>query len=134
MQAILVLLGTMDDSHQLQVQAEPTAKKIIESPRSAVRKQYVGEQTWLLSNYFNYQRDPNDSISQHFGKLKEHRVELEQLGELQSDDMFQAVLLNSLPSEFSETVKAWDMCHPGMKTTEFLITKLFQRIDPIPQH
>lgn len=81
----------------------------------------------LPSNYFKTQKEPSDSLSQHVGKLKEIRASLANLGEPHSDEMFQVVLINSLPTEFGDVMRDWEMTHPDLKTTEFLLNFLQQR-------
>lgn len=55
------------------------------------------------------------------------RATLANLGENQSEEFFQVVLINSLPSEFGDFLGTWEMMHPSMKTTEFLLTCLQQK-------
>lgn len=73
-------------------------------------------------------------MDEHIGKMKELRARLISLGETISDDLFQVVLIHSLPSEgYSDLLRTWEMTHASLKTTEFLISCLHRREAEKPQ-
>lgn len=120
MQAVLILLETMDDAHKIQVQAEETSRDIMKALERQYENNSISNKFRLLSNYFKYSKPPQESVSQHIGKMKEMRAALANLKEEHSDDMFQVVLLHSLPSEYSDIMKTWEITHPSLKNIELL--------------
>lgn len=94
--AVLILLDAMDTAHKIQVQAEVTARQIM----SCLERQYANasaaNKLRLLVGYLRFTKAPNDTINQHYGKLKEQRAALANLGETHSEEFFQVILINSL--------------------------------------
>lgn len=127
LQAILILLDAMDDGHRLQVQAEATAYAIMKNLDRQYANRSLATKHRLLSNFVRHSKSPSDTLNQHVGKLKELRAALANLGERFTEDFFQVVLINSLTSEFGNILEQWEMMHPSMKTTEFLLNMLQQR-------
>lgn len=82
---------------------------------------------YLVSNFFTYRKKARLNINQRFAKLKEMRAALTNLGQLLSEEMFQAIVIDSLPQEYRDVMKPWETIHPDMKTTEFLINFLQNR-------
>lgn len=68
------------------------------------------------------------------GKLKELRSALENLGERFTEDFFNVILINSLPPEYGNFLDQWEMAHPSMKTTEFLLSILQQKEQSFAQN
>lgn len=81
MMAMLILLETMDEGHQIQVQAETTAKQIMDS----LSRQYADESATskgrLLVSYLTTKKSPQDTMARHLGKMKEIRAALINLGD-----------------------------------------------------
>lgn len=127
MKAVLLLLETMDEAHKIQVQAEPTARKIMLSLEQQYASSSENNLHCLLSTYFNFKKNPADSIFQHVGKLKELRARLASLREIQSDNMFQVNLINSLREGYKDVMLTWNSTPPTLKTTELLINILQER-------
>lgn len=127
MQAVLILLETMDDSHKIQVQAEETARAIMLSLERQYANNTVSNKFRLLSNYFKYTKSNADTVSQHIGKMKEMRAALANLKETHSDDMFQVILIQSLPDEYGDIMRTWEITHPTLKTLELLYNLIQQR-------
>lgn len=67
------------------------------------------------------------SVNQHVAMLKEKRAALANMKEEVSDDLFQVVVINSLPSNFGDILREWEMVHPSMKNIEFLLSLLQTR-------
>lgn len=74
-----------------------------------------------------------DSVSEHVGKMAELRSTLEELGEKQSDALFQVTLIASMPSQYSNLLEVWEMSHPDMRTTANLISRLLKREEDLKQ-
>lgn len=127
LQATLLLLEAMDDSHKLQVQAEPTAKAIIANLDRQYANRSHATKHRLLSEFMLCKKDPSDTLNQHVGKLKEMRAALINLGERHTEEFFQVVLINSLTAEYGNFMEHWELMHPQMKTTEVLINVFSQK-------
>lgn len=126
MQAILILLGTMDDAHKIQVQAEPSAKAIMKNLELQHANTSISNKHKLISNFFKYVKPAGESLNLHIGRMKEMRATIVNLGESISEDLFQIALIHSFP-EFPDVLRQWEVTHPSMKTTEFLVATLNQR-------
>ena len=127
MQAILVLLETMDEAHRIQVQAEPTAKDIMTCLETQYENRSLANKHRLLSTFLRQQKEPTATISQHIGKMKELRAALANMKETYSEDFFQVILINSLPAEYGNLMEQWELVHGSMKNTEFLTSLLHQK-------
>lgn len=130
-QATLVLLETMDDSHKLQVSAEPTARLILKNLERQYANQSEMSQHRMLSNFFGCKKIPEENLNQHVNRLKEMRAALANLGQALTDEVFQVTLINSLPKEFGDVMRAWELVHPSQKNLEFLLNYLQQRDEDI---
>lgn len=131
MQATLILLGAMDDSHKLQVQSERSAKKIVDGLARQYCSASAASKHKALSNYLTCKKSPTDTMSEHIAKVKEMRAALAEIGDTHSDDVFQVTLINSLPEEYGDFMEIWDMTHSSMKTNEFLCERLTRREEEI---
>lgn len=127
MNAVMILLSAMDDSHRIEVQAESTAKAIMKSLERQYQDSSAASKHRLIRNFFNYKKEENMTINQHVAKLEEMRAALANMSEIFSDYLFQVVIINSLPSEYGDMLKMWEMVHPSMKTVEFIMSTLQTR-------
>lgn len=127
MAATLLLIEAMDDAHQEQVEAEPSAKAIMASLERQYANRSVATKHRLLSDFLKSTKESTDTLNKHIGKLREKRNALHNLGEEFTEDFFQVVLINSLPQEFGNFLELWELMHPSMKNTEFLIEVLTQK-------
>lgn len=126
LQAMLVLLETMDHNHKMQVQTEKTAKSIMEFMVSQYEDSSAINKHRLLSKYFTYKKETSDNLHQHLSKLKEMRATLANFGWTQPDDVFHIIVINSMPGK-DDILKTWDLMHPSQRTTDFLVHCLKQK-------
>ena len=77
--------------------------------------------------YNRYVKQPEDSISQHLGRMDEMRNQLTDLGEKQSEAVYQVTLIGSLPAEYASIMEIWELTHPEMRTTQNLVARLLKR-------
>lgn len=131
LQASLLLLETMDIEHQNFVQAESTARGMMDVLNREYADKTEANKHKMLSEYFRYQKRPEDSIIKHVTTLKTMRAALSNVNEVHSDALFQVNLLHTMPPEFDEVKKAWQITHPSMKSNEFLISMLKKREEEI---
>lgn len=66
------------------------------------------------------------------------RAALENLGERFTESFYQVVIINSLPSDYGDIMKTWELTHPDLKRTELLLNILQMhqpavRENPTPQ-
>lgn len=127
MQAILILLETMDNSHKLQVQSETSARKIMQSLDRQYANMSAANKHRMLSNFFRYKKALTQTLNQHIGKMKEMRASLLAMGEEISEDMLQVTILDSVTKEFPDMLSTWKTMHKDLKTTECLIILLQQK-------
>lgn len=88
LQAVLVLLETMDDAHKLQVQAEPSAYAIMRNLDRQYANRSAANKHRMLSSFLKLCKSPAETLNQHVGKLKELRASLANLKEEFTDDFF----------------------------------------------
>lgn len=127
MQATMISLNAMDDAHRIQVQAENTAKTIMSSLERQYHDTSAASKHRLISEFFTTKKDQNMIINQHVAMLKEKRASLANMKETVSDELFQVIIINSLPLDYGDVLKEWEMVHPGMKNVEFLLNILQSR-------
>lgn len=78
----------------------------------------------LLKSFFNYSKNPADSIADHIAKLVDISQRLAVLGEKISDTMLMTKILMSLPSAYNHFHAAWDSVDAEEQTVENLQTRL----------
>lgn len=105
MQAIMILLNLMDDALRIQVQAEPAAKLIMASLERQYDDTSAASKHRLISEFFNFKKDPLTTINQHVSTLKEKRAVLTNMKETVSDDLFRVIIINSLPEMYGDLLK-----------------------------
>lgn len=66
-------------------------------------------------------------MAEHIGKLDNMRRNLEDLGEKQSDRMYQVVLIASLPAGYKSILEIWKLTYPDPRTDENLVSRIFKR-------
>lgn len=131
LQAKLVLLESMNESHRAQVRGCSTPKEIISRLQLIYRDKSAANIYRLLHQYYRYDKKSEDSISEHVGRMDEMRNQLADLGETQSEAVYQVTLIGSLPSEYSSIMEVWELTHPDMRTTANLISRLLKREDDL---
>lgn len=125
--ATLVLLETMDEAHRTRVRGAKSARDIMDKLKQAYADKSAANVYRLLHQYYRYTKPASDAIGEHVGKMSEMRAALKDLGEEQSDKLFQVTLLASLPQEYSDLLELWETIHPDMRTNEYLIGRLLKR-------
>lgn len=55
-------------------------------------------------------------MSVHIGKMDEMRSKLADLGEKQSDTVYQVTLIGPLPNEYASLMEIWELTHESMRT------------------
>lgn len=133
LQARLVLLETMDEAHRGQVRGCSTAKQIMERLDLIYADKSTANLYMLLHQYFRYTKRPEDSISVHVGKKDAMRNALKDLGQEQTEEIHQVVIIASLPAEFSSIMEIWELTHKDMRTTPNLVTRLLKREDDLKE-
>lgn len=78
----------------------------------------------LLKSFFNYSKEPQDSIADHISKLVDMSERLGVLGEKISKTMLMTKILMSLPSVYNHFHSAWDSVDAEEQTIENLRTRL----------
>lgn len=101
MQAALVLLESMDDRHRIQVQAEATARDIMNNLQRQYADTSANNKHQLLPKFFGMQKQGSDTMPMHFGRMKELRATLVSLGETISEDLSQVAVIRSIPGDIS---------------------------------
>lgn len=133
LQAKLVLYETMDESHRSQVRGCETAKKILERLELVYADTSAANVYRLLHNYYRYNKSPSDSMSVHLGKMDELRNQLADLGQKQSEEVYQVTLIGSLPPEYGSIMEVWELTHKDMRTTPNLVARLLKREEDLKQ-
>lgn len=131
LQCKLVLLETMDESHRSQVRGCAKSKDIIDRMRLVYADNSAANVYRLLHRYYRYQKLESDTISEHLGKMDEMRRGLADLGEKQSDTLYQVTLIGSLPSEYQSLMETWELTHPDMRTNAVLVARLLKREEDV---
>lgn len=127
MNARLILLQSMDESHRSQVRSCKTAKAIVDRLKTVYADTSAANIYRLLSKFYSYKKLDNDTVSEHIGKFDEMRQQLADLKEKVSDQLYQVMLINSLPEAYHSILEMWEITHPEMRTTQNLVTRLFKR-------
>ena len=70
-------------------------------------------------------------MSEHIGRMDEMRNKLADLGEKQSDAVYQVTLIGSLPAEYASLMEIWELTHKEMRTTENLVSRLLKREEDV---
>lgn len=83
----------------------------------------------MLLKYYRYVRTPSDGMSEHIGKMTEMRKALEEVDENQSEELFQVMLIGSLPQEYASMLETWELTTLEMRTTANLVGRLVKRED-----
>lgn len=78
----------------------------------------------LLQKFFNYSKEPGDSMADHVAKLEDIKHRLKALGEKVSDKMLMCKILMSLPRQYCHFHSAWDSTDMNEKTLENLTNRL----------
>lgn len=97
MQAMLVILESLDDC--IQVQAKSTAKDIVRVLQQQYADNSANNKHTLLADFFGYKKISSYNMTMHFRRMKEMRARLISLGETISEDLFQVLVIRSLPEE-----------------------------------
>jgi len=127
LRAKLIFLETLDESHMAQVRGCESAKDIID------RLQLIYAHTSAANvyrppiRYYRYEKKREDPLSEHIGRMDEMRNQLADLGEKQSEAVYQVTLIESLPSEYSSIMEVWELTHKEMRTTQNLVSRLLER-------
>lgn len=127
LQARFILLESMDENHRAQVRGCNTAKSILDRLKLCYADSSAANVYRLLMQYYRYEKTPEDSISQHVGKMDSMRNQLADLGEKQTDSVYQISLIGSLPAEYASIIEIWELTPPSMRTTQNLIARLLRR-------
>lgn len=130
-QAKFMLLEAMNESHRAQVRGCAPAKAILERLQLIYADRSAANLYRLLHQYYRYSKKPEDTMSEHVGKMDEMRNQLADLGEKQSDAVYQITLIGSLPSEYASIMEIWELTHKEMRTTENLVSRLLKREEDI---
>ena len=85
LQAKLILLESMDESHRSQVRGCMTAKEIMNRLDLIYADNSAANIYRMLHRYYRYTKISSDSMSVHIGKMDEMRNALSDIGEKQSD-------------------------------------------------
>lgn len=134
LQAKLVLLESMNESHRAQVRGCNTPREIISRLQLVYRDKSAANIYRLLHQYYRYNKKPEDSISEHIGRMDEMRNQLADLGETQSEAVYQVTLIGSLPSEYGSVMEVWELTHPDMRTTANLVSRLLKREEDVKRN
>lgn len=122
LQAKLILLESMDENHRAQVRGCDTAKAIIERLRLVYADKSAANIYRLLMQYYRFEKQARDSISVHVGRMDEMRNQLADLGEKQSEAVYQISRIGSLPAEYSSIMEVWELTPKEMRTMPNLVT------------
>jgi len=131
LQAKLVLLESMDESHRSQVRGCASAKDILARLELVYADRSAANIYRLLHKYYRYEKLESDTMSQHIGRMDEMRNTLADLGEKQSDRLYQVALIGSLPEEYQTMMEVWELTHPDMRTTPNLVARLLKKEEDI---
>lgn len=127
LQARLIILESMNESHRAQVRGCSSAKQIVDRLLLIYADKSAANIYRLLHQYYRYTKRPEDSISEHIGRMDEMRGRLADLGEEQSEAVYQVTLIGSLPQEYATIMEIWELTHPQMRTTANLVSRLLKR-------
>lgn len=123
MNARLILMETMDESHRSQVRGCSSAKEMYDRLKLVYADTSAANVYRLLNKYYHYKKPDEDTVSEHIGKVDEMRRQLEDLDEKQSERLYQVMLINSLPEPYHSTLELWELTHPEMRTTQNLVAR-----------
>lgn len=127
LQAKLVLLETMDESHRGQVRGCNTAKEMMQRLKLVYADKGAANIVRLMYEYYGLKKDPRDSVSVHIGKMDAMRRSLAEIGEEQSERLYQVHLIRSLPKEYYSILELWELTHKDMQTTSNLVSRLLKK-------
>jgi len=134
LQAKLILLETLDESHRAQVRGCESAKDIVDRLQLIYADTSAANVYRLLMRYYRYEKKREDSMSEHIGRMDEMRNQLADLGEKQSEAVYQVTLIGSLPSEYSSIMEVWELTHKEMRTTQNLVSRLLKREEDLKKN
>lgn len=130
-QAKLFLLETMSEEHRCQVRSLTTAKDMMNRLEKIYADNSASNLFRLLHEYFRYTKPANEPISVHVGKFSAMRAALADIGEEQSEELFQVALLAALPPEYGNLLELWEISHPDTRTTSNLVGRMLKREDDL---
>lgn len=134
LQARLLILETLDESHRAQVRGCSTAREIFARLKLIYNDTSAANVYRLLLKYYRYEKKAEDSMSEHIGRMDEMRNQLADLGEKQSEQVYQVALIGSLPSEYSSIMEIWELTHKDMRTTPNLVSRLLKREEDLKKN
>lgn len=127
LQARLILIETMDDSHRSQLRGYHSVKEMMERLALNYADKSASNKFRLLIEYFRYQKEPKDSMTEYLGKMHNKRLELKAINQEPTDEVHMIALIAALPSEYKCILEVWEVTHPDLQKLPVLESRLMKR-------
>ena len=116
--------GYMATDQQLKVVSCETAWETWERLQAIYENRNPANVGKIFEQYYAYRKDSTDDMSSHISKVEALALQLQQVGEQQSEISIMAKLLYSLPDEFNSLKAAWESVHSSEQTRRNLVARL----------
>lgn len=121
LQARIFLFSTLDDNHIEKVSSCLSALDMVHRLMVIYADNSSANAERLLEKFFEFKYQPGDTMSTHIAKLESMRLELSNLNQPQTDGVFMAKLLSSLPDGYEAMKSGWDFVHSSERTIPNLV-------------
>jgi len=127
LEARFMILESLDEAHRGRVRGMKSAAEIMARLQLIYADDSASNVYRLLIEYYRYEKRPEDSMGEHIGRVDQMRQSLEDLGQKQSEAVYHATLIGSLPQEYSDIMPIWEFTHEDLRTTSKLVSILLKR-------
>lgn len=129
--AKLLIMEALDETHQAQVEALPTASAILNRLSKSYADATAANVERLLAHYYEYKPDPDKSMRHTIATLEIMKLELDNFGQRQTDKVFMIRIMNLLSEDYDNLKESWEGTHPDLKTVKNLISRIYKREDDL---
>ena len=129
-QAQAILFSAMEQSVIQKVITCNTAYEVWERLLAVYENTSPASVGKVLRDYYSYEKDPTDDMATHISKVESLAIQLEEVGEPQTEVSVMAKLLHSLPDSYDYFKEAWNSVHPTLQTKTTLVSRLLSQDRP----
>lgn len=127
LRAKMFIFQSLEEKYMFQVRACTSAKEMMERLSLIHADASKENLSRMLRKFYGYKLVQSDGMSMHIGKMEAMRMELADLGQGPTDEVFINQLLESLPHNYSSLKEIWDATEDKRKTVGELITRILKR-------
>lgn len=125
--AMLILLGTLDEKHQVKVQGCSTAYEVFKRIETLYVDYGKANAARLLRNFFSYKKVKADKMCDYISKMENMKNELLRAGQSLNDEIFMSQLISNLPKGYETMIAIWDAKLPEERKVSDLVSAILIR-------